>query len=106
MCQRCTRGARPSAGVIGRRRFSASGTGRKCAAEGLSGMSAGTTGSLGARAGADRHGRQHSKHPFETGRLRGYRDSTSSRMPVLSSPSIEMSMNEGMQTRSMPPGAT
>ncbi len=37
---------------------------------------------------------------------RGQRDSTSSRMPVRSSPSMEMSMNEGTQTRSMPPGAT
>src|SRR4029077_10885736 len=32
--------------------------------------------------------------------------STSSRIPVLSSPSMEMSMNAGMQTRSRPPGAT
>ena len=34
------------------------------------------------------------------------RDSMRRRMPVRSSPSIEMSMNEGMQTRSIPPGAT
>src|SRR5205823_3721548 len=32
--------------------------------------------------------------------------STSNRMPVRSSPSIEMSINAGMQTRSRPPGAT
>ena len=37
---------------------------------------------------------------------RRQRDSIRSRMPVRSSPSIEMSMNEGMHTRSIPPGAT
>src|SRR5450759_1022144 len=35
-----------------------------------------------------------------------YRLSTSKRIPVRSSPSIEMSMKAGMQTRSKPPGAT
>ncbi len=37
---------------------------------------------------------------------RRYRTSTSSLIPVRSSPSIEMSMNDGMQTRSRPPAAT
>src|SRR5881296_678282 len=35
-----------------------------------------------------------------------YRLSTSRRIPVRSSPSIDMSMNAGMHTRSRPPGAT
>src|SRR5579884_1773554 len=35
-----------------------------------------------------------------------YRDSTKSLIPVLSSPSIEISMNDGTHTRSTPPGAT
>ena len=35
-----------------------------------------------------------------------YRDSTINRIPVRSSPSMLMSMNDGMQTRSRPPGAT
>ena len=35
-----------------------------------------------------------------------YRLSTSKRIPVRSSPSIEMSIKAGMQTRSSPPGAT
>jgi len=37
---------------------------------------------------------------------RRYLLSTRSRIPVRSSPSIEMSMKAGMQTRSSPPGAT
>src|SRR5262249_27462516 len=40
------------------------------------------------------------------GLTRRYLLSTNSRIPVRSSPSIEMSMNAGMQTRSRPPGAT
>jgi len=42
----------------------------------------------------------------ERASFRAQRSSTRRRMPVLSSPSIEMSMKEGMQTSSMPAGAT
>src|SRR5437879_13181641 len=44
--------------------------------------------------------------PLDLLRTGRYRLSTSSRMPVRSSPSIEMSMKAGMQSRSSPPGAT